>query len=50
MDDDACITAYKQDDFIDLCRGPHLESVKELKNYIENFNGETSAEEKNTEN
>ena len=25
------ITAYKQDDFIDLCRGPHVESTKELK-------------------
>ena len=31
MDDDACITAYKQDDFIDLCRGPHMESTKQMK-------------------
>ena len=27
MDDDAVISAYKQDDFIDLCRGPHMEST-----------------------
>ena len=25
------ITAYKQDEFVDLCRGPHVETVKELK-------------------
>ncbi|NLA33360.1 MAG: threonine--tRNA ligase [Tenericutes bacterium] len=25
------ITAYQQDDFIDLCRGPHIETTKELK-------------------
>lgn len=25
------ISAYKQDDFIDLCRGPHVESTKEIK-------------------
>lgn len=25
------ITAYKQEDFVDLCRGPHVESTKELK-------------------
>ena len=31
MDDEACITAYKQDDFIDLCRGPHMESTKQMK-------------------
>ena len=31
MDDDTCITAYKQDDFIDLCRGPHMESTKCMK-------------------
>ena len=31
MDDDICITAYKQDDFIDLCRGPHMESTKQIK-------------------
>lgn len=27
------ISAYKQDDFIDLCRGPHVESTKLLKNF-----------------
>ena len=31
MDEDTCITAYKQDDFIDLCRGPHMESTKAMK-------------------
>lgn len=31
MDDDTCITAYKQDDFTDLCRGPHMESTKQMK-------------------
>ena len=25
------ITAYKQGEFVDLCRGPHVESVKEIK-------------------
>lgn len=33
MEDDTLITAYKQDDFIDLCRGPHVESTKVLKNF-----------------
>ncbi len=32
-DEDTIITAYRQDDFIDLCRGPHVESTKELKHY-----------------
>ena len=27
------ISAYKQDDFIDLCRGPHVESTKKCKNF-----------------
>lgn len=27
------ITAYKQEDFIDLCRGPHVESTKQLKHF-----------------
>ena len=27
---DENITAYKQDDFIDLCRGPHVKSTKLL--------------------
>lgn len=31
MEDDTVITAYKQDDFIDLCRGPHMESTKQIK-------------------
>ena len=31
MDDDTIISAYKQDDFIDLCRGPHVESTKCMK-------------------
>ncbi len=33
MDDSENITAYKQDDFIDLCRGPHVKSTKLLKNF-----------------
>lgn len=33
MEDGTGITAYKQDDFIDLCRGPHMESTKALKNF-----------------
>lgn len=33
MEDDAVITAYKQDDFVDLCRGPHMNSTKQLKNF-----------------
>ncbi len=28
---DEVITAYRQDDFVDLCRGPHVESTKMLK-------------------
>jgi threonyl-tRNA synthetase len=31
MDDNTVITAYKQDDFIDLCRGPHVEYTKDIK-------------------
>ncbi len=31
MDSDTKITAYKQDDFIDLCRGPHMNSTKDMK-------------------
>ena len=27
------ITAYRQGDFVDLCRGPHVESVKLLKHF-----------------
>ena len=31
MDNEAIITTYKQEDFVDLCRGPHVESTKILK-------------------
>ena len=31
--EDGNITCYQQGEFIDLCRGPHVESVKELKNF-----------------
>ena len=34
MDEDSTvISCYTQGDFTDLCRGPHVESVKELKNF-----------------
>lgn len=33
MDDDTVISAYTQGDFTDLCRGPHVECVKLLKNF-----------------
>ena len=33
MEDSAVISCYTQGDFTDLCRGPHVESVKELKNF-----------------
>ncbi len=33
MGDDTVISCYTQGDFTDLCRGPHVESVKELKNF-----------------
>ena len=33
MGEDEVISAYKQDDFIDLCRGPHVESTKLLRNF-----------------
>lgn len=29
-DEDPVISIYKHDDFVDLCRGPHVESTKEL--------------------
>ena len=29
--DDEIISAYKQDDFIDLCRGPHMPTTKSMK-------------------
>jgi len=31
MTDGTVITCYRQGDFVDLCRGPHVESVKEIK-------------------
>ncbi len=31
MADDSVISCYTQGDFTDLCRGPHVDSVKELK-------------------
>ena len=31
MDESTNITAYKQGDFIDLCRGPHMNSTKDMK-------------------
>ena len=31
MEDDTVISCYSQGDFTDLCRGPHVETVKELK-------------------
>ena len=31
MDEDSVISAYKQDDFIDLCRGPHMPTTKSMK-------------------
>ncbi len=33
MTGDTVISAYTQGDFTDLCRGPHVESVKLLKNF-----------------
>ncbi len=31
MDGSEVISAYRQDDFVDLCRGPHMESTKCMK-------------------
>ena len=31
LSDDEVITAYKQDDFVDLCRGPHMPTTKSMK-------------------
>ena len=33
MDDSEVISCYTQGDFTDLCRGPHVDTVKELKNF-----------------
>lgn len=32
-DEDTIISVYKQGDWMDLCRGPHVDSLKELKNF-----------------
>ena len=32
LPEDELITAYRQGEFVDLCRGPHVASVKEVKN------------------
>ena len=32
-EDDTVISCYTQGDFTDLCRGPHVDTVKELKNF-----------------
>lgn len=31
--DDGNITCYQQGEFVDLCRGPHVETVKQCKNF-----------------
>ncbi len=31
MSDDEIISAYKQDEFVDLCRGPHMPTTKSMK-------------------
>ena len=33
MDEDAVISCYTQGDFTDLCRGPHVETVKVIKHF-----------------
>ena len=33
MEEGSIISCYSQGDFTDLCRGPHVETVKELKNF-----------------
>ena len=33
MSDDTVISCYTQGDFTDLCRGPHVDTVKELKHF-----------------
>ena len=39
-EDDTVISAYTQGDFTDLCRGPHVSSTKELKNFkLTKFSG-----------
>lgn len=31
--EDGTITCYRQGDFVDLCRGPHVETVKQCRNF-----------------
>jgi len=31
--EDVVISAYRQGDFVDLCRGPHVDTVKQLKHF-----------------
>ena len=31
--EDGTISCYRQGEFTDLCRGPHVETVKQLKNF-----------------
>ncbi len=33
MPEDEVITCYQQGEFVDLCRGPHMETVKQIKHY-----------------
>lgn len=33
MSDDEVISAYKQDEFVDLCRGPHMPTTKSMKHF-----------------
>ena len=33
LEENAVITIYEQGNFVDLCRGPHVEKVAELKNF-----------------
>ncbi len=33
FEDDINISCYRQGDFVDLCRGPHVETVKSCKNF-----------------
>ncbi len=33
MDKEELISAYQQDEFIDLCKGPHVKSTKDLKHF-----------------
>ena len=33
FENDTTISCYRQGDFVDLCRGPHVETVKACKNF-----------------